>query len=109
MCKFRSWLLAGFATILGSIAVTAADAPIGPAYQIVLRSRHAQASPTRTKEGQTGGGSIAVEQPEPNTVVVTMGGAAVVGSDCKGSSAAIDFNLEQDLEIIATRSGLRPP
>ena len=50
-----------------------------------------------------------VEQPEPNTVVVTMGGSAVVGSSCKNSAAAIDFNLEQDLEIVPTRSGLRQP
>jgi hypothetical protein len=50
-----------------------------------------------------------VEQPDLNTIVVTMGGSAVAGSDCRGSSAAIDFNLEQDLEIIALRAGARPP
>jgi hypothetical protein len=50
-----------------------------------------------------------VEQPEPNTIVVTMSGSAVVGSDFAGSAAGIDFNLEQDLEIIPTRKGLRAP
>jgi hypothetical protein len=50
-----------------------------------------------------------VEEPDPNTVVVTMGGSAVVGSDCHGSSAGIEFNLEQDLEIVPTRLGARPP
>jgi hypothetical protein len=82
---------------------------VGPAYQIVLRSRRAEVTPTRTKDAQTGGGAIVVEQPEPNTIVVTMGGSAVVGSDCCASAAGMDFNLEQDLEIIPLRRGLRPP
>jgi hypothetical protein len=38
-----------------------------------------------------------------------MGGSAVVGSDCHGSAAGIDFRLEQDLEIVALRPGVRPP
>jgi hypothetical protein len=105
-------LLAGFVALLGPAAVHAAEpppAPAGPAYQIVLRSRHAEATPTRTKDAQTGGGWVVVEQPEPNTIVVTMGGSAVAGSDCCGSAAGMDFVLEQDLEIIPTRAGVRPP
>jgi hypothetical protein len=105
----RSLLLAGLVALVGSAAVFAADPPAGPAYQIVLRSRHAEVIPTRTKDAQTGGGSIVVEQPEPNTIVVTMGGSAVVGSDCHGSAAGMDFHLEQDLDIIPIRSGARPP
>jgi hypothetical protein len=66
-------------------------------------------TPTRTKDAQTGGGSIVVEQPEPNTVIVTMGGSAVVGSDCHGAAAGIDFNLEQELEVVLLRAGVRPP
>jgi hypothetical protein len=50
-----------------------------------------------------------VEQPEPNTVVVTMGGSAVVGSDCHGSAAGITFDLKRDLEIVALSAGARPP
>ena len=83
--------------------------PAGPAYQIVLRSRHAEVTPTRSKDAQTGGGYILVEQPEPNTIVVTMAGSAVVGSACRGSTAAIDFHLDQQLDIIPTRPGVRPP
>ena len=107
-----SMFAVGLIALLGPAAVYAADpppAPAGPAYQIVLRSRNAEVTPTRTKDAQTGGGSIVVEQPEPNTVVVTMGGSAVVGSDCRGSAGGIDFNLEQDLEIIPLRPGVRPP
>lgn len=109
MRRSKSLLLTGFAAILGSLTVSAADAPSGPAYQIILRSRHAQATPNRTKESQTGGGSIVVDQPEQNTIMVTMGGTVVAGSDCKGSAASIDFQLEQDLDIQPARSGVRPP
>src|SRR5262249_15118602 len=105
-------VVAGVTPAAASYAATPAPAqpaPSGPAYQIVLRSRHAEVTPTRTKDAQTGGGSIVVEEPELNTVVVTMGGSAVVGSDFHGSAAGIDFNLEEDLEIIPTRPGVRPP
>jgi hypothetical protein len=111
----HSILLTGLVALLGPAAAFAADAPAapaaptGPAYQIVLRSRHAEVMPNRTKDAQTGGGWIVVEQPEPHTIVVTMGGAAVVGSDFHGSAAGMTFNLEQDLDIIATRPGARPP
>ena len=105
----RKLLPAGLMALVGVAAVSAADPPVGPAYQIVLRSRHSEATPNRTKEAQTGGGSIGVEQPEPNTIVVTMGGAAVAGSEFHESSAGIAFDLEQDLEIIPTRTGIRPP
>ena len=104
----RSLLLAGFAAVVSPVALFSADpppAPAGPAYQIVLRSRTAVATPNRTRDAQTGGGSIAVEQPDPNTIVVTMGGSAVVVSDFHGSSAEINFALEQDLDIIPTRKG----
>jgi hypothetical protein len=105
----RSLLLAGLAAVISPVAISAADPPPGPAYQIVLRSRHAEVTPTRVKDAQTGGGYILVEQPEPNTIVITMAGAAVAGSECCGSTAAIDFNLEQELEIVPTRAGVRPP
>jgi hypothetical protein len=109
MLTRHSLLLASLAALLSPAAVPAADPPVGPAYQIVLRSRHAEATPSRSKDAQTGGGYVVVEQPEPNTIVVTMGGSAVAGSECHGSSAGIDFNLEQELDIIPTRAGVRPP
>jgi hypothetical protein len=108
MVACRSLSFAGLVVPLVA-AISAADPPAGPAYQIVLRSRHAEVTPTRTRDAQTGGGSIVVEQLEPNTVIVTMGGSAVVGSDCHGSAAGIDFRLDQDLEIVPTRPGIRLP
>ncbi len=105
----QSLFLAGLAVLLGSAVVRAADSPPGPAYQIVLHSRQAEVTPTRSGDSQTGGGSILVEQPEPNTIIVTMEGSAVAGSDFCRSAAGITFDLQQDLEIIPTRTGVRPP
>jgi hypothetical protein len=110
----RRWMLmAGLVAILAPAAIcyvsAQAPAPPGPAYQIVLRSRHAEVTPTRSKDAQTGGGWIVVGEPDPNTVVVTMGGGAVAGSEFCGSAAGMDFHLEQDLEIIPLRQGVRPP
>lgn len=109
MTSRRLLSLAGLLALVGSSNMLAADPPPGPAYQIVLRSRVGEAAPSTTKDAQTGGGSVIVEQPEPHTIVVTMGGSAVAGSDYHGSSAAIAFNLEQDLDILPTRTGVRPP
>ena len=102
-------MLAGLVGLLSAAAIHASDPPAGPAYQIVLRSRTAEATPSRAKDAQTGGGWIQVEQPEPNTIVVSMNGAAVAGSALHDSAASIDFKLEQDLEIIPMRAGVRPP
>ncbi|HEY1380070.1 MAG TPA: hypothetical protein VGF55_24920, partial [Gemmataceae bacterium] len=101
--------LTGLVGLLSLAALAAADPPAGPAYEIVLCSRHSEVLPNRTREAQTGGGSIVVEQPEPHTIVVTMSGSAVAASDCHGAAAGIDFRLDQDLEIIPTRAGVRPP
>src|SRR5262249_41694289 len=91
MPKHCSFLLVGLAATIYPAVLLAAEPPASPAYQIVLRSRNAQATPTRTKDAETGGGWIVVEQPERNTIIATMGGSAVVGSECHGSTAAIDF------------------
>jgi hypothetical protein len=111
MIKYHSILLVAFAAFAGSTTCFAEDKPAasGPAYQIVLRSRSAEVTPIRNRNAQTGGGSIVVERPEPNTVVITMAGSAVAGSDCHAWAAALDFKLEQELEIIPTRAGVRPP
>src|SRR5262249_1853372 len=54
MLTRRSLLLAGLAAALCSIGALAAAPPPAPAYQIVLRSRLAEATPNRTREAQTG-------------------------------------------------------
>jgi hypothetical protein len=38
-----------------------------------------------------------------------MGGSAVVGSECHASAAGINFDLDQDLDIVPVRAGARQP
>jgi hypothetical protein len=109
MGNCRSFFPAALVGLFSLAAVYGQAPAVVPPYQIVLRAGHAESTPTRTRDAQTGGGWILVEQPELNTVVVTMGGAAVVGSACHGSAAAIDFLLEQDLDVVVTRKSARPP
>lgn len=80
-----------------------------PPYEILLRSRVATVTPETTKDAQTGGGFIQVTQLEPNAVMVLMRGAAATGSGHTAGTAAMQFNLNQDFEIVPTRVGLRPP
>lgn len=103
MC-FRLLVLLSVMTLVSEKASAASSA-----YQIVLRNRHAEATPAKGRNAQTGGGSIVITQPELNTIVVTMGGSAVVGSGCHETDACIHFDFAQDLQILPTRNDLRPP
>lgn len=101
------WIVGLASALVATEAAVAADAD--SAYRIVLRSREAQATPQQSKTSQTGGGSIVVEQPTPNTVVIRMSGSAAAGSTFHCSSSGINFALLQDLEVIPMREGLRAP
>jgi hypothetical protein len=81
---------------------------LGKSVVLTLRSRDGVVTPERTKHGETGGGFIQVTQITPNVVMFLMRGAAAAGVDHAGS-AGMQFKLEQDLEIMSTRAGLRPP
>lgn len=100
-------LVVGFAAVNGA-AASGAEAS-GSAYRIILRSRESQATPAKSKASQTGGGSIVVDQPSADTVVIRMGGSAAAGSTFHCSTAAINFALNQELEIVPAREDLRPP
>jgi hypothetical protein len=84
-------------------------------YEIILRSRNGVVTPERTKDAQTAGGFVEVLQVEPNLVLVLMRGTTAAGSGLAGSghhkvaSAALQFDLNQDFEVVPTRAGLRPP
>jgi hypothetical protein len=80
-----------------------------PPYVLVLRSRTAAVTPERTKDAQTGGGFIQVTQVQPNAIMALMRGAVTAGGSHKEDSAAMQFFLNQDFEVRATRAGLRPP
>jgi len=81
---------------------------LAPPYRIILRSRKAVVTPENSREGQTGGGFIQVTQLEANVVMFHMRGAAAAGIHCKGS-AAMQFELTQDFEIVPTRERVLPP
>lgn len=90
--------------------VPAAPAPAAtPPYVILLRSREAAATPERTRDAQTGGGFIQVTQLQPNVVMALFRGAVAAGTGHHEGSAAMQFMLNQDFEVLATRASLRPP
>lgn len=105
-CSLLAWgMISAFSLAPASNSAETADS----AYRIILRSRESQATPEKSKTSQTGGGSIIVDQPTPNTVVIRMGGSAAAGSTFHCSSAGINFALLQDMEVVAARDGVRPP
>src|SRR5262245_45409113 len=81
----RLFLLAGVVALLAEVTGPPAGPqapPSGPALQDLLRSRPGGAAAMKdAKDCQTRGGKHVVEQVDPNTIMVTMGGAVVVGSD----------------------------
>ena len=96
-------LLAGLLAVSGPVALAVAQPaapPAGPQVTISLKDRQARAVPARQGFTHTGGGNIDVAQPSADTVIVTMAGVAVAGAHpCKDSVAALDFDLEQTLEV----------
>jgi hypothetical protein len=100
-------LLAGFLALGGPWAAAAAEAPAPvpvPAPTIVLGPRHGHVTPVRQGCVHTGAGTIDVVQQAPDTVVITMYGAAVATAHpCKDSVASVDFDLEQCFEVALDR------
>src|SRR5262245_21463189 len=74
-------------------------APAAPAsadVSLTLGPRHAHVTPVRKGCNHTGGGNIDVQQPAPDTIVITLGGVAVATpAPACPSHAALDFDLEQ--------------
>jgi hypothetical protein len=103
---FRMLTACAVALSAGFLAeVVAADPP----YVLLLRSREGVVTPERSKDAQTGGGFIQVTQLQPNVVMALFRGAVVAGTGHHEGSAAMQFTLNQDFEVLATRAGLRPP
>lgn len=72
-----------------------------PPVIVKLGDRHGHGVPHRTGCTHLGGGNIEVEQPAPNEVHILMRGAAVAtGHPFKDSQAAMQFELDQDLQIV---------
>jgi hypothetical protein len=78
-----------------------APAPSATGPTIILRDRHGHVTPIREGFNHTGGGNIDIAQPSPDTIIVTMTGAAVAGGHpCKDSVATMQFDLNQCLDIV---------
>jgi hypothetical protein len=107
MNKWLNWtmrktMVAGtLATLLPLSLVAQPPAPPGPKVSIGLKGRHGHAVPHRTGHNHTGGGNIIVDQSKDDIVIITMSGVAVAGPHpTSGSSASMDFDLEQCFEIV---------
>jgi hypothetical protein len=82
------------------VNVTVNTQPPAPDVSLVLGSRSGKVVPARSGCTHTGGGNIDVQQPSPDTLVVTMTGVAVAyGSPVGGASAAQVFDLVQQFEV----------
>jgi hypothetical protein len=79
-----------------TVQPTAATAP---PVSFILGGRHGHVTPIRHGCMHTGGGNIDVQQPSPDTLVITMGGAAVAYGSCRHATAAMTFDLEQCFEV----------
>lgn len=109
MRKSAAEMCLACAACLSALLIANPGQAADPPYAIVLRSRDGVVTPERSLESQTGGGFIQVTQLEPNVVMILMRGAVAAGYGHKDGSAAMQFNLHQDFEIVATRPNLRPP
>jgi hypothetical protein len=81
-----------------TITVTQAK-PESPPVSISLRDRAARATPVLSGCTHTGGGTIDVQQPSPDVIVVTMGAVAVAYPGPKAAVASMHFDLEQCFEV----------
>ncbi len=77
----------------GAVNITVtAGAPASPPVSITLYERHGHTTPIKGKHTHTGGGLIDVAAPAPDTVLISMTGAAV-------GNAALRFDFEQCFEV----------
>jgi hypothetical protein len=80
--------------------ITVTTATPAPDVSLSLGTRSSRVTPVRSGHTHTGGGNIDVQQPSPDTIVVTMAGVAVAyGSPCNGAMASQVFDLIQQFEV----------
>jgi hypothetical protein len=70
-----------------------------PPISFVLGPRHGHVAPERHGCTHTGGGNIDIAQPSPDTLIVTMSGAALAYGALTEAMAAQAFDLEQCFEL----------
>ncbi len=80
--------------------ITVTTAAPSPDVSLVLGSRSGKVTPCRTGCTHTGGGNIDVQQPAPDTLIITMTGVAVAyGGPTGPASASQVFDLVQQFEV----------
>jgi hypothetical protein len=80
--------------------ITVTTAAPAPDVSLSLGSRSSKVTPVRAGTAHTGGGNIDVQQPAPDTVVITMTGVAVAyGGPTGPASASQVFDLVQQFEV----------
>jgi hypothetical protein len=80
--------------------ITVTTAAPAPDVSIALGSRSGKVTPVRSGCTHTGGGNIDVQQPSPDTIVITMSGAAVAyGGPTGPASASQVFEVVQQFEV----------
>lgn len=83
-----------------SVNITVQPAPAtAPPITFILGPRHGHVTPERHGCTHTGGGNIDVALPAPDTLIVTMTGAAIAYGALREAMAAQVFDLEQCFEI----------
>lgn len=101
-------LTTGLLSILLVIPALAVDDPkaanADASVSFVLGQAQGQGVPTRDGSARTGGGNINVSQPAPDTLWITMAGAAASKAHpLKVSTATLTFDLCQDFEVVVHR------
>jgi hypothetical protein len=82
------------------VNITVTTQAPAPDVSISMGTRSSKVNPCRSGCTHTGGGNIDVQQPSPDTLVVTMTGVAVAyGSPACGASASQVFDLLQQFEV----------
>ena len=73
--------------------------PTSPPASFTLGPRHGHVVPERHGCTHTGGGNIDIAQPSPDTVVITMTGAAVAYGSVCDAYASQKFDFEQAFDV----------
>jgi hypothetical protein len=94
-----AWKVTLLAVFAGGLPLMLVAQTPAPPVTITLKNRHGHAVPHRCGCSHTGGGNTDVQQPSPDTVVFTMTGAALTAPHPKGSSASMNFDLDQCFEV----------
>ncbi len=85
---------------IAAVAMTAPPPPPAPPVSIGLVSREGRCTPARRGYTHTAGGNIDVQQPAPDTLVISLTGAVVAGlHPLHNSSAEMCFDVAQTIEI----------